>query len=202
MKLVIDNLKLDVDYILVVKKINKLVLIVYGYMNNKDLMGVYVVMFYQLGYNVLILDVWVYGDSQGKYIGYGWLECYDECKWINCLIKENGVDSQIVMFGVLMGGVMMMMMLGIKLFSQVKVFIEDCGYISVNVELMYEVKDLYGLLVFVVWLLIKMMSGINWVVNGFFIGQVSLVKFLYYNYCLMFFIYGIKDIFVLIVMVY
>ncbi|MGY0244267.1 alpha/beta hydrolase, partial [Limosilactobacillus fermentum] len=197
-----DNLKLDADYIPAAKKTNKSVLIAHGYMNNKDSMGAYAAMFHQLGYNVLIPDARAHGDSQGKYIGYGWPERYDERKWINRLIKENGADSQIVMFGVSMGGATTMMTSGIKLPSQVKAFIEDCGYTSVNAELMHEAKDLYGLPVFVAWPLIKTMSGINRVANGFFIGQASSVKSLHHNHRPMLFIHGTKDTFVPTAMVY
>ncbi|MEK1332517.1 alpha/beta hydrolase [Limosilactobacillus fermentum] len=202
MKSTTDNLKLDADYIPAAKKTNKSVLIAHGYMNNKDSMGAYAAMFHQLGYNVLIPDARAHGDSQGKYIGYGWPERYDKRKWINRLIKENGADSQIVMFGVSMGGATTMMTSGIKLPSQVKAFIEDCGYTSVNAELMHEAKDLYGLPVFVAWPLIKTMSGINRVANGFFIGQASSVKSLHHNHRPMLFIHGTKDTFVPTAMVY
>ena len=202
MKSATDNLKLDADYIPAAKKTNKSVLIAHGYMNNKDSMGAYAAMFHQLGYNVLIPDARAHGDSQGKYIGYGWPERYDERKWINRLIKENGADSQIVMFGVSMGGATTMMTSGIKLPSQVKAFIEDCGYTSVNAELMHEAKDLYGLPVFVAWPLIKTMSGINRVANGFFIGQASSVKSLHHNHRPMLFIHGTQDTFVPTAMVY
>lgn len=202
MKSATGNLKLDADYIPAAKKTNKSVLIAHGYMNDKDSMGAYAAMFHQLGYNVLIPDARAHGDSQGKYIGYGWPERYDERKWINRLIKENGADSQIVMFGVSMGGATTMMTSGIKLPSQVKAFIEDCGYTSVNAELMHEAKDLYGLPGFVAWPLIKTMSGINRVANGFFIGQASSVKSLHHNHRPMLFIHGTKDTFVPTAMVY
>lgn len=202
MKSATGNLKLDADYIPAAKKTNKSVLIAHGYMNDKDSMGAYAAMFHQLGYNVLIPDARAHGDSQGKYIGYGWPERYDERKWINRLIKENGADSQIVMFGVSMGGATTMMTSGIKLPSQVRAFIEDCGYTSVNAELMHEAKDLYGLPGFVAWPLIKTMSGINRVANGFFIGQASSVKSLHHNHRPMLFIHGTKDTFVPTAMVY
>ena len=89
MKSATDNLRLDADYIPAAKKTNKSVLIAHGYMNNKDSMGAYAAMFHQLGYNVLIPDARAHGDSQWKYIGYGWPERYDERKWINRLIKER-----------------------------------------------------------------------------------------------------------------
>lgn len=202
MKSATGNLKLDADYIPAAKKTNKSVLIAHGYMNDKDSMGAYAAMFHQLGYNVLIPDARAHGDSQGKYIGYGWPERYDERKWINRLIRENGADSQIVMFGVSMGGATTMMTSGIKLPSQVRAFIEDCGYTSVNAELMHEAKDLYGLPGFVAWPLIKTMSGINRVANGFFIGQASSVKSLHHNHRPMLFIHGTKDTFVPTAMVY
>lgn len=34
-------------------------------------------MFHQQGYNVLLPDARAHGQSQGKYIGYGWPERYD-----------------------------------------------------------------------------------------------------------------------------
>ncbi|MDO4855792.1 MAG: alpha/beta hydrolase [Limosilactobacillus gorillae] len=197
-----DHLKLDADYIPAAKKTTKSVLIAHGYMNNKESMGAYAAMFHQLGYNVLIPDARAHGKSQGKYIGYGWPERFDERKWIDRLIEKNGQNSQIVMFGVSMGGATTMMTSGLKLPRQVKAFVEDCGYTSVNAELMHEAKDLYHLPGWVAWPLIKTMSGINRIANGFFIGQASAVNALHHNKRPMLFIHGTKDTFVPTAMVY
>lgn len=77
-----DNLKLDAYYIPAVKHTKKTAVIAHGFMGNKDKMYQYAYMFHQLGYNVLLPDDRAHGKSQGKYIGYGWLDKGDYVKWI------------------------------------------------------------------------------------------------------------------------
>lgn len=190
------NYRLVADYIPAAKKTTKSVLICHGFMQNKESMGAYAALFYQLGYNVLLPDARAHGKSQGKYIGYGWPERYDARKWIKKLIKHNGQHSRIVMFGVSMGGATTMMTSGIKLPSQVKAFIEDCGYTSLQDELDYEAGHLYHL----PWLVRTPVEGalslINFFKNGFFTQQASSVKSLHHNHRPMLFIHGAKDTFV------
>ena len=68
------NYRLDAWYVPAAKKTNKSVLIAHGFMGNKDQMGAYAALFHQLGYNVLVPDARAQGQSEGKYIGYGWPE--------------------------------------------------------------------------------------------------------------------------------
>ena len=71
-----DNLKLDANYIPAANS-KKTVIILHGFMNNKDTMGAYAAMFHKLGYNTLLPDARGHGQSQGNYIGYGWREKVD-----------------------------------------------------------------------------------------------------------------------------
>lgn len=196
------NYRLDAWYVPAEKKTNKSVLIAHGFMGNKDQMGAYAALFHQLGYNVLVPDARAQGQSQGKYIGYGWPERYDERKWINKLIKYNGQDSQIVMFGVSMGGATTMMTSGIKLPHQVKAFVEDCGYSSLAAEIDYEAQNLYHL----PWLVRKPLEGslsiINRVANGFYLHDASSTAMLKKNHRPMLLIHGANDDFVPTRMVY
>src|SRR5699024_3175106 len=125
--------RLDANYI-PKKNSDKTVVLLHGFTNNKDTMGPYAAMFHQMGYNVLMPDARAHGQSQGKYIGYGWPEKYDVRKWVRKLIAEEGKKQKIVIFGVSMGGATTMMASGIKMPSQVKAYIEDCGYTSVKDE--------------------------------------------------------------------
>lgn len=50
---------------------------------------------------------------------------------------KKDFNVEIVLFGVLMGGVIVMMILGEDLFFNVKVIIEDCGYLIVIDEFIY-----------------------------------------------------------------
>lgn len=72
-----------------------------------------------------------HGRSEGDYIGFGWDERKDYLQWIDRVIK-NDPASEIVLHGVSMGGATVMMTSGEKLPENVKAFIEDCGYSSVN----------------------------------------------------------------------
>lgn len=58
-------------------------------------MGPYAAMFHQMGYNVLMPDARAHGQSQGKYIGYGWPEKYDVRKWVRKLIAEEGKSRRL-----------------------------------------------------------------------------------------------------------
>ena len=59
--------------------------------------------FYDMGYNVLIPDLRGHGMSEGDYIGMGWDERLDIIDLINYIIDVDK-DSEIVLFGVSMGG--------------------------------------------------------------------------------------------------
>ena len=194
--------RLDADYIPAAHSTTRSVIILHGFMGRKEDMGAYAAMYHQLGYNVLLPDARAHGHSQGKYIGYGWPERYDVRKWAEKLIAKNGTDSQIVIAGTSMGGATTMMTSGIKLPHQVKAFVEDCGYTSLNDELNYEAGNLYHIPTFLRCPLIAILSGINWVHNGFFTGEANSVKMLHNNTRPMLFIHGSDDTFVPTKMVY
>lgn len=133
-------------------------------------------MFHQLGYNVLIPDARAHGQSQGKYIGYGWPEKYDVRKWVNKDLSIEGRKQQIVIFGVSMGGATTMMTSGLKMPKQVKAYIEDCGYSDVKAEFMHEAKDLYGMPQAVATSAVTLLSGVSKANLGFYLGDASAVK--------------------------
>lgn len=188
--------RLVADYLPAATPSKRSVLIAHGYMNDKEQMGAYAALFHQMGYNVLMPDARAHGQSQGKFIGYGWPERYDARKWLNRLIKKNGPDSQVVMFGVSMGGATTMMTAGLKLPPQVKALVEDCGYDSVQAEFYHEAHELYHLPLWLAIPLVKTMSGINRVANGFFIGQASAANSLHHNHLPLLVIHGKDDTFV------
>lgn len=194
--------QLVADYIPAAQPTNKTALICHGFMNRKESMGAYAAMFHQLGYNVLVPDARAHGKSQGKLIGYGWPERHDEQRWIQRIISHNGQRSQIVMFGVSMGGATTMMTSGTQLPHQVKAFIEDCGYDNVMNEINHEAHDLYHLPTVVALTFEKTMSLYNRVLNGFYLGDASSVEALRHNRRPMLFIHGEDDTFVPTKMVY
>lgn len=171
MKSADDNLKLDANYIPVANS-KKTVIILHGFMNNKDTMGSYAAMFHKLGYNTLLPDARGHGQSEGNYIGYGWREKVDIKKWAKEVIQKNGSDSKIVIFGVSMGGATTMMASGLAMPKQVKAYIEDCGYTNVKDEVEHEAVDLYHLPAFPRFPLVEVLSGITRLRAGYFLGMV------------------------------
>lgn len=193
--------RLDANYI-PARHSDKAVLICHGYMQNKNDMGAYAAMFHQMGYNVLIPDARGMGDSQGKYVGFGWPERYDERKWMKRLVHHLGPHVKIVMFGVSMGGATTMMTSGLHLPKQCVAMIEDCGYTSVKAEITHEAKDMYHMPAIPRWPLIPVLSLMTKLRIGYFMGEASSVRMLHHNHRPMLFIHGAKDTFVPTRMVY
>lgn len=95
-----------------------------------------------------------------------------------------------------------MMVSGMELPSQVKAFIEDCGYSTVKEEIRYQAGNLVNLNKFASIPLGEIISRINKVKNGFFLEQASSIKQLKKNTRPFLFIHGGKDHFVPTEMVY
>ncbi|EEJ72429.1 alpha/beta hydrolase [Lactobacillus ultunensis] len=181
---------------------DKTAILLHGFMSDGDSMGGFAKMFYDLGFNILLPDARAQGRSEGKYIGYGWVEKEDILAWINQVIIKVGSNSKIVIMGQSMGGATAMMVSGLDLPVQVKAFIEDCGYSSVKEEIEYQAGNLFNLRAFPRIPVIETVSCINKLRNGFFLGHASAVKQLRKNTRPFLFIHGGKDHFVPTKMVY
>lgn len=111
-----------------IEKNNKFVIICHGFGGNHfchlDIgMGFYK----YLGYNVLFIDQRGYGDSEGEYCSMGWKESVDIYKWIKYIVK-NYPNSEIVIWGISMGGASVMRTSSMNLPKNVKLCISDCGF--------------------------------------------------------------------------
>lgn len=86
--------------------------------------------YYDHGYQVLTPDLRACGESDGEYIGMGWLDRNDILEWIQWIIDKDP-NAEIVIHGISMGAATTMMTAGEETPSQVVAFVEDCGYTSV-----------------------------------------------------------------------
>ena len=85
--------------------------------------------FYDLGFNVLIIDERAYGKSEGTYTSLGWKERIDIKDWA-WYIAKRFPNSQIVTWGISMGSATVMLSCGEDMPSNFKLCIADCGYNS------------------------------------------------------------------------
>lgn len=193
------NLKLVADYVPAATTTKKTVVLVHGFGSNKEAMGGYVAMFHKLGYNTLIPDTRGQGQSQGKVISYGYYESKDYLKWVNQVIAKQGKQSQVVLFGVSMGGATTMMTSGLKTPSQLKAYIEDCGYTDAQAEITYQAKQMYNI---PYWPLVPMTSEVAKLRAGFHFKDANALAAVKKNHKPMLFIHGGADTFVPTRMVY
>jgi fermentation-respiration switch protein FrsA (DUF1100 family) len=191
--------KVVATYIPAAQSTTKTVIISHGYKGNRETMANYAKMFHDMGFNALVPDDRGHGESSGDYITFGWLDRLDYLKWINRVINYVGTDSQIVLFGVSMGGATVEMVSGESLPSQVKALIADCGYASIREELIYLLKQQYRLPKYPVEPLV---SEINKRHSGFYLGSASSVDQLAKNDRPILFIHGGKDTYVPVKMAY
>ena len=126
------------------EKSNDWAIILHGYRSSPDSVISIGRHFSKEGYNVLIPYMRATGESEGKYIGMGWLDKDDLQCWINKIIEQNN-NANIVLHGSSMGAATVLMASGDDLPSNVKAIIEDSGYTSVWDIFASEAKVRFGL---------------------------------------------------------
>lgn len=109
-------------------KLNTWVIIVHGYTNNALEMLDVAYNFYKKGYSILLIDQRAHGKSDGIYSTHGFYERKDMLSWIDYINKKK--KTKIILYGISMGGTVIMRTVGENLPNNVICAIEDCGFIS------------------------------------------------------------------------
>lgn len=125
-----DGITLRGTEYLVNEPSDKWAIVLHGYHSDPDSVLSIGMHFSEKGYNVLIPSMRASNESDGKYIGMGWLDKDDLKCWINLVIEQNK-NAEIVLHGSSMGAATVLMVSGDKLTNNVKAIIEDSGYTSV-----------------------------------------------------------------------
>lgn len=178
---------------------NQTVIIGHGYKGNGETMANFAKMYHDLGFNVLLPDDRGHGESAGKYISFGWLDRLDYLKWIQQIIDRSDTPVKILLFGVSMGGATMEMLSGETLPPQVKAIIADCGYSSVEAELIYLLKRQFHLPKYPIEPLVSTISKRR---LGYYLNDVTSTGQLKKNTRPILFIHGEKDAYVPVGMAY
>lgn len=106
------------------------VIVAHGYRSKPSWVASIGMHFYkEKGYNVLIPSMRATEESEGKYIGMGWLDKDDIIGWINKIIEKDK-NAKIILHGSSMGAATVLMASGEKLPSNVKAIIADSSYTS------------------------------------------------------------------------
>lgn len=108
---------------------NRFALLAHGYMADHKCHYDNIKDFYDLGFNVLIIDERAYGKSEGTYTSLGWKERIDIKDWA-WYIAKRFPNSQIITWGISMGSATVMLSCGEDMPSNFKLCIADCGYNS------------------------------------------------------------------------
>ncbi|MBO6219551.1 MAG: alpha/beta hydrolase [Treponema sp.] len=165
---------------------------VHGYSASRQSMHDVARVYHQRGYNVLAPDNRAHGESEGKWVGMGWLDRKDILLWIDRIVSENPA-AKIVLHGISMGGAAVMMTSGENLPVNVKGVVEDCGYTSVWDIFADEMDALFHLPSFP---LLNVASGIGKLQAGYFYGEASSLEAVKKATVPILFIHGSEDNFV------
>ena len=114
---------------------NKFAILAHGYGANHLCHIENVIDFYNLGFNVLIIDERAYGNSEGDYTSLGWKERVDIKDWVWYIAKKFP-NSKIITWGISMGASTVLLSCGEDMPDNFKLCIADCPFNSFY-ELLY-----------------------------------------------------------------
>lgn len=125
-------------------------LVVHGYkVRAEGMLHIAYMYNHDLGYNVLLPDLYGHGLSEGDHIQMGWLDRWDVIRWAevaNDIFRPSRSSStRQVIHGISMGAATTMAVSGEKTPDYVERFVEDCGYTSVWDEFAGQLKEEFGL---------------------------------------------------------
>ncbi len=144
----------------------------------------------ELGYNVVVPDLYASGQSEGDAIRMGWLDRLDILEWVKAFRQDT-----MVIHGVSMGAATTMMTSGEQLPASIRSlhFVADCGYTSVWDEFSGQLREQFGLPPFP---LLYSSSLLCSIVNGWSFSEASALRQVAKCPWPMLFIHGDSDDFV------
>ncbi len=123
-----DGLKLHSYFIKAKKESKRVVLIVHGYTSNGLAMGIIARNYYERDFNVLLVDQRAHGESEGKYVGFSYLDSEDLFLWLGRVEAMFNNDCCIVIHGESHGAATVMSVFRFAVSSNLKLLIEDSGF--------------------------------------------------------------------------
>lgn len=171
---------------------NRIMLLVHGYRSDsrKDI-GSSASMYYELGFNLLLIDQRACGKSDGTYITFGAKESDDVLCWIDYL-KEQFPKKSICLGGVSLGATTVLMTASKT--DDITHVIADCAYVDAKEEILYASKHFFKVNVSLfypaIWLYCKLIADFD-------IAEINTVKALRRTKTPILWIHGSDDAYVL-----
>ncbi len=101
--------------------------------------------YYNMGFNLVVIDQRSHGNSTGNTITFGLKERYDVAEWVNFVNARYGYQKPVILSGISMGCASVLMSIATKLPDNVCGIVADCGYTSAFEQLRYILKRDYKL---------------------------------------------------------
>ena len=187
----------------------KTAVVVHGYqVRSEGMLHIAYLYNHDMGYNVLLPDLYGHGESEGDHIQMGWKDRWDVIRWseiANEIFRVKGEgqrakgedrrakNTRQVIHGISMGAATTMAVSGEKTPDYVKCFVEDCGYTSVWDEFSAQLKDQFGLPAFP---LMNTTSALCQYRYGWSFAEAQQIEQVRKSTKPMLFIHGDKDAFV------
>ena len=125
-----DNLSLHGQY-LTQKNARGTMLLVHGFRSSGEGdFSCILKTYYEMGFNLLVIDQRASLQSQGEYLTMGVRERWDVRSWCIWLLEWMGEKHPVVLDGISMGGATVLMAAGLDLPRNVKGVIADCPFTS------------------------------------------------------------------------
>ena len=190
-----DGLTLRAVFLPNPKGTDKIMLGIHGYhCNGLDEYIRFADFYMEQGFSILLPDNRAHGKSDGKYIGFGWLDRLDIIAWAEELVRRLGPDISILLHGISMGSAAVLCASGEDtLPRQVRGITADCGYVSAWEEFRLQLKVRYHLPAFPVLYFASLACRLS---AGWFFGSCSPVRQVAKARIPILFVHGDRDDFV------
>lgn len=135
-----DGLNLKGYYHNAYPESNKVVIINHGYTANHYVTYQYTDVFFEEGYNVLLVDMRSHGESEGDIASYSYNESKDMGLWVNFIKSKVGENAYIGLHGQSMGAATVLSYGG-QHPEEIKFVIEDCGFTTAREAIKFQFEE-------------------------------------------------------------
>lgn len=189
-----DGLKLHGYYLPSLTQAKQIVILHHGYTSQGRNMALYA-QFYRQFFDaaILAIDMRAHGQSEGQYLGFGWLEKDDTRLWIDKMNELIGSAPPVILHGISLGASTILNLAGNDCPDQVKIVIADSGFSDLNRQFKRQFKEIFHLPVYPLLPLGSMWCKL---ILGFSFKTASPIEYSSQITVPTMIIHGLKDMFV------